>query len=211
MIDFDNKKGNEQLALTLKKINEFLLERPLESTTEIENEFKFSDKQLWMLSITAIYRTYEESYEFNTLQDKLATSLTRGVSKEKLKNQWHIHNLEDLMAEVKELEKKESVEEFGEAYMIWDYARIFMLVRLAFDLKWINEQEFWQLLATYAPEIQQSYNGWKEMATAFLQARKLWAGSEITQQNQFEKLIEKLLNNPSSVWNNVSWNTDLTT
>lgn len=105
--------------------------------------------------------------------------------------------------------KGNSLDEFGDQYMIWDYARIFMLVRLAFDIKWITAPEFWHILKAFAPAIQQHYNSWEQMAYTFLEARKLWAGTEITQQDRFEKLIQKLLNEPTSVWNNVSWNTDL--
>lgn len=110
-----------------------MLERPLQTETKIEKVF--TDKQLWMLSITAFYRTYEESYQFNSLEDKVVSSLTSGLSKKKLKNEWEIHSKEDLFAEIQALGKGSSLDEFGDQYMIWDYARIFMLVRDLLRLK----------------------------------------------------------------------------
>ncbi|MGB1295934.1 MAG: DUF1266 domain-containing protein [Flavobacteriales bacterium] len=104
-----------------------------------------------------------------------------------------------LLEESKRLEHLKNDQ--GTNFLIWDMARLFMLAIMGHDLKWLNDNELWSVLYRNGKRIQENYSSWKEMTDDFLEARKVWSGTENKNQLSIQNRINKYFENPQSVWN----------
>lgn len=108
-----------------------------------------------------------------------------------------------LLEESKRLEHLKNDQ--GTNFLIWDMARLFMLAIMGHDLKWLTDNELWSVLYRNGKRIQENYSSWKEMTDDFLEARKVWSGTENKNQLSIQNRINKYFENPQSVWNCIDW------
>lgn len=95
-------------------------------------------------------------------------------------------------------------------FLIWDYGRALMLYRWGHMVGWLTEEYCWERMLPLALDIQRRYTSWQDMATCYLQGRRLWSGGGGKPQAEYERLIEDLGTEPRSPWNLVPWDLDLT-
>jgi ankyrin repeat protein len=96
-------------------------------------------------------------------------------------------------------------ERTGLAWTLCVYAN---LVNCGYTLHYLDEKEAWDLLLANARQVQGTFGSWQEMSDNFLDGREI---SNETRDNQFEACSRLLLNpgEPNSPWNQLPWNTDL--
>ena len=95
-------------------------------------------------------------------------------------------------------------------FLIWDYGRALMLYRWGHMVGWLTEEYCWERMLPLALDIQRRYTSWQDMATCYVQARRLWSGGDAETQRRYERLIDDLSAEPHSPWNLVPWDLDLT-
>ncbi|MBO2454332.1 DUF1266 domain-containing protein [Actinomadura barringtoniae] len=93
-------------------------------------------------------------------------------------------------------------------FLIWDYARALMLYRWGHMVGWLTEEYCWDRMLPLAIDIQRRYSSWRDMATCYLQGRMLWSGGTEGQE-EYEKLVTWLAEDPHSPWTLVPWNLEL--
>ncbi len=91
-------------------------------------------------------------------------------------------------------------------YMIWDYARVMLLLRCGYMADWLPEAFCWDRLFELAMDVQRHYTSWEDMATCYLQGRLMWSGGTADRQERFEQCAKDLAADPASPWNLVPWN-----
>jgi hypothetical protein len=96
-------------------------------------------------------------------------------------------------------------------YLIWDYARVMLLLRCGYMAGWIPEPFCWDRLFMLAMDVQRHYASWQDMANCYLQGRLMWSGGTAGRQNAFERCANNLVADPNSPWNLVPWNLPLRT
>ena len=72
-------------------------------------------------------------------------------------------------------------------YMIWDYARVMLLLRCGHMADWLPEEFCWDRLFELAMDVQRHYTSWHDMATCYLQGRLMWSGGTAGRQGRFEQ------------------------
>ena len=94
----------------------------------------------------------------------------------------------------------------------WDLGRCPSMIRNAYSLSWISEDEAWRWLHKISVELQNSYQSWEQAGTSYIVGRLFWSKSGLSESTcdyYFGKL-KRILVNPNHAWNTVDWNTDLT-
>ncbi|MGH3376361.1 MAG: DUF1266 domain-containing protein [Actinoallomurus sp.] len=94
-------------------------------------------------------------------------------------------------------------------YMIWDYARVMLLLRCGQMADWLPEEFCWDRLFELAMDVQRHYTSWHDMATCYLQGRLMWSGGTAGHQDRFEQAAKALAADPGSPWNRVPWHLPL--
>lgn len=94
-------------------------------------------------------------------------------------------------------------------YMIWDYARVMLLLRCGHTAGWLPEDFCWDRLFELAMDVQRHYESWQDMATCYLQGRLMWSGGMAGRQDMFEQSAKDLAADPDGPWNLVPWNLPL--
>jgi ankyrin repeat protein len=90
----------------------------------------------------------------------------------------------------------------------WDLCRYSYLVQMAYDAKYLKEDEAWNFLLANAREMQKHFSSWREMGQNFLDGRYIWAGERAANHENCYKLLANPAD-PNSPWNNIPWNYDL--
>ena len=94
-------------------------------------------------------------------------------------------------------------------YMIWDYARVMLLLRCGHMADWLPEDFCWDRLFELAMDVQRHYTSWHDMSTCYLQGRLMWSGGTAGHQDRFEQSAKALAADPGSPWNRVPWHLPL--
>lgn len=94
-------------------------------------------------------------------------------------------------------------------YLIWDYARVMLLLRCGYMADWLPEEFCWDRLFVLAMDVQRHYSSWRDMATCYLQGRLMWSGGTAGRQEAFERCADDLAADPASPWNLVPWHLPL--
>lgn len=93
----------------------------------------------------------------------------------------------------------------------WDLGRCPAMIRNAYSLSWISEDEAWRWLHRISIELQKSYQSWEQAGTAYIVGRLFWAKGGLSEStcNDYFARLKKILVNPNHAWNTLDWNTDL--
>ncbi|MBW8485296.1 DUF1266 domain-containing protein [Actinomadura parmotrematis] len=94
-------------------------------------------------------------------------------------------------------------------FLIWDYSRALMLYRWGHMAGWLTERYCWDRMLPLARDIQRGYGSWQDMATCYLQGRRLWSGADEEARAEYDRLMEELTGDSLSPWNLVPWDLDL--
>lgn len=94
-------------------------------------------------------------------------------------------------------------------YLIWDYARVMLLLRCGYMAGWLPEPFCWDRLFMLAMDVQRHYTSWQDMANCYLQGRLMWSGGTAGRQKTFERCANNLAADPDSPWNLAPWNLPL--
>jgi hypothetical protein len=94
-------------------------------------------------------------------------------------------------------------------YMIWDYARVMLLLRCGYMVDWLPEPFCWDRMFMLAMDVQRHYTSWQDMATCYLQGRLMWSGGSAGRQKVFERCASNLAADPNSPWNLTPWDLPL--
>ncbi|MDR0532488.1 MAG: ankyrin repeat domain-containing protein [Verrucomicrobiales bacterium] len=104
---------------------------------------------------------------------------------------------------------REIYSKWGERSAVaWDLCSYAYVVQLAYDAKYLKEDEAWNLLLSNAREIQKYFSSWQEMGQNFLDGRYVWAGKRVANHENCYKLLSNPAD-PNSPWNNVPWDYNL--
>jgi len=93
----------------------------------------------------------------------------------------------------------------------WDLARCVPMLRNAYSLAWISEEEVWKNLKIISIKLQQNYQSWEQAGTAYIVGRLFWAKGGLSEStcNDYFSMLKRILINPEHAWNTVDWNTKL--
>jgi len=90
--------------------------------------------------------------------------------------------------------------------LAWDMTRLVTLAGFGFVLQWISEGEAWSYALAAAQAVQSRYASWEELGQHHLLGREYWAGEWVAHH---ARAFRSLLDDPSSPWRALLWNTDL--
>ncbi len=82
-----------------------------------------------------------------------------------LENSWEIKNRDEVMETLDEL-RAEPVEDPA-----WDLVRVIMVARMGAGAKYITDDECWQAIESVRGPLQQQFDSWESMATAYAKGR----------------------------------------
>lgn len=88
------------------------------------------------------------------------------------------------------------------AMLAWDAIRIPFLARCCFAAGFIDEATVWHYVEAAAALARGGFEGWPQWGRAFLDGRVLWGGEA---RSYYEIVVDKLLKDPKSAWNRISW------
>ena len=88
------------------------------------------------------------------------------------------------------------------AMLAWDAIRLPWLARCCYTSGFVDEVTVWHYADAGAALARSRFGGWEEWGRAFLDGRVLWGGDA---RSYYEVVVKKLLEDPKSVWNRVSW------
>lgn len=94
----------------------------------------------------------------------------------------------------------------------WDYCRYIMLCRLGYEVGYITEDEAWEKMMHAARILQKTFDSWKDMGNDFFFGREFWSLKYTREDFKYYRpAFCRLLRDPKSPWNTISWNLDLGT
>ena len=88
------------------------------------------------------------------------------------------------------------------AMLAWDAIRLPWLARCCYASGFVDEATVWHYADAGAALARSGFHGWEEWGRAFLDGRGLWGGEA---RSYYEVVVKKLLEDPKSVWNRISW------
>ena len=93
----------------------------------------------------------------------------------------------------------------------WDLARCVPMLRNAYSLSWIGEEEVWKNLQTISIKLQKSYQSWEQAGTAYIVGRLFWAKGGLSEStcHYYFSMLKRILINPEHAWNTIDWDTKL--
>ena len=93
----------------------------------------------------------------------------------------------------------------------YDLARCVPMLRNAYSLSWISEEEMWKHLKIISIKLQQSYQSWEQAGIAYIVGRLFWAKAGLSEStcNDYFGMLKRILINPEHAWNTVDWDTPL--
>lgn len=93
----------------------------------------------------------------------------------------------------------------------WDYSRYICLCRWGYLAGYLSEEEAWQKIIPVARFIQSKFDSWQDLGQNYLIGRHFWSYEDTKLWGyQYEDACLRLLDMPSSPWNKLPWNVDLT-
>lgn len=98
----------------------------------------------------------------------------------------------------------------GTSFMAWDYLRAIDLCREGHLAGYLEAEEAWNQIISFAQVLQSRYESWEEMGRSFLIGHEYWS---VVQHRElgpaYQRALALLLNNPDSAWNRVPWEATL--
>lgn len=93
----------------------------------------------------------------------------------------------------------------------WDYNRYICLCRWGYLAGYLSEEEAWGKIMPVARLLQSKFDSWQDLGQNYLIGRHFWSYEEATKWGyEFEDAFLRLLDMPSSPWNKLPWDMDLT-
>ncbi len=96
----------------------------------------------------------------------------------------------------------------GKSLIGWDYCRYINICRTGVLCSYLTEQEAWNKIMPVARLLQSTFTSWNELGTNYLVGRKFWQPNQEAEKD-FERNYDFLINDPSSPWVKIPWNTNL--
>jgi hypothetical protein len=92
----------------------------------------------------------------------------------------------------------------------WDYGRYISLCRKGAMLKYITDDEAWELMKRIASDVQTAYPGWYEYGLGYIIGRIEWQ-NKLTEVNAHKhvKWLDNFLLKQDGPWVKIDWNTNL--
>lgn len=92
----------------------------------------------------------------------------------------------------------------------WDYGRYIFLCRKGALLKYITDDEAWELMQKIASDVQNAYPGWYEYGLGYIIGRIEWQ-NKLTEINARKhiKWLDNFLLKKDGPWAKIDWNTKL--
>jgi len=102
--------------------------------------------------------------------------------------------------------------EFGDKSILgWDYTRYVALCRWGYVVGFISEDEAWEKIMPVARLLQQRFDSWEDLGNNYIIGRRFWSAKETARQGKLiRSAFNKLLTDPSSPWNTIPWDLDMT-
>lgn len=92
----------------------------------------------------------------------------------------------------------------------WDYSRYVSLCRWGYLVGYLTEEEAWSGIMPVARKLQRTFDSWKDLGENYLIGREFWSSNQSRRNGQlYRDTYQKLLYEPQSPWNHLSWNTPL--
>lgn len=92
----------------------------------------------------------------------------------------------------------------------WDYDRYVALCGWGYIAGYLSEEEAWQKIMPVARLLQKTFSSWSDLGVNHVVGREFWSLKQTQESgNLTRKAYHKLLNDPSSPWVQLKWNTDL--
>lgn len=92
----------------------------------------------------------------------------------------------------------------------WDLCRYIHLCRRGYLLGYLSESEAWDLIMPKARQLQMVFDSWVDLGENYLVGREFWSLERTEASGEFfRQSYEKLIEDPDSPWNSISWNLDL--
>lgn len=107
---------------------------------------------------------------------------------------------------------KKYYKELGEKSLFgWDYSRYICLCRWGYLIGYISEEEAWAKIMPVARMLQNKFDSWKDLGQNYIIGRQFWSYKQTeTKGYLYEDAYQRLLDMPSSPWNEYPWDMDLT-
>lgn len=144
---------------------------------------------------------FGDRQEFNNLASRVA-SLDK-VSYQKL--------MDTLADQAKQLHKTKTVRALydfvgDKSILGWDYGRFICLCRWGYLAGYISEQEAWNMIATAAQKLQQTFDSWHDLGANYLVGRAfiMWDADQL-EKDRFDDAYQRLIDMPTSPWNKYDW------
>ena len=107
-----------------------------------------------------------------------------------------------------------SPEEISEiSTLAWDMGRLVNITRWSYDLKYVTEEEAWEVIGIAYEEVLKTYDSWDDFAKGYLVGRALWGGTsggigipffnrvKIKKLQSIIRKTKSLLEHQASPWN----------
>jgi hypothetical protein len=93
----------------------------------------------------------------------------------------------------------------------WDYSRYICLCRWGYMAGYLSEEQAWKKIMPVAKLIQSKFDSWQDLGQNYLIGRQFWSYEDTKLCGyQYEDACLRLLDMPSSPWNKLPWDMDLT-
>lgn len=93
----------------------------------------------------------------------------------------------------------------------WDYSRYICLCRWGYLAGYLSEEQAWKKIMPVAKLIQSKFDSWHDLGQNYLIGRQFWSyESTKLLGHLYEDAYLRLLDMPSSPWNKLPWDMDLT-
>lgn len=102
-------------------------------------------------------------------------------------------------------------EKFGtQSITGWDYGRYISLCRWGVTVGYLSEDEAWPRVMHAAGILQRTFASWSEFGENYLVGREFWSLRQTRKDGAAMRAVyQRLLNDPGSPWNRLSWNLPL--
>lgn len=92
----------------------------------------------------------------------------------------------------------------------WDYVRFLSLCRWGYYCRYITDDEAWDLMMPVAGLIQRTFVSWEDLGANYLIGRQFWSLEQTVKGGKkYEEANRRLLDDPSSPWNQIPWGASL--
>jgi hypothetical protein len=98
----------------------------------------------------------------------------------------------------------------GKSLVGWDFCRYIHLCRRGYLLGYLSEREAWDLILPKARFLQAAFDTWADLGENYLIGRQFWSLERTEASGEFfRQAYERLVEDPASAWNTISWNLSL--